>query len=64
MAIENFHYVYNHMRFYRSALRPVINNFLVTKRTTKRDNKKSQLKLARKRCRSRKVIFGTQTIFN
>ena len=58
MAIENIHYDYDHMHPYRSALRPVINDFLVKKRTTNKDNKKIQLKLARKRCHSRKVIFG------
>ena len=58
MAIENIHYVSDYMRLYRSALRPVINDFLVTKRTTNRDNKKIQMKLARKRCCCRKVIFG------
>ena len=52
------------MRFYRSALRHVINDFLVTKRTTNRYNKKIQLKLARKRCRSRNVTLVPKNIFN
>ena len=40
MEIENISYIYGHKRLYRIALRPVINDFLVTKMTTKRDNKK------------------------
>ena len=57
MAIENIQYVYDHMRLYRRALRPVINDFLFTKRTTSRDNKEIKRKM-QKRCRSGKVIFG------
>ena len=64
MAIENVHYVFDHIRFYRSALRPVINDFLVTKTTTIRDKKKFQLKLARKLCHSCKDIFGQQKIYS
>ena len=57
MAIENIH-LYDHIRFDSRALRPVIKNFFsVTKRTTNSDNKKIQLKLARKRCRSLKAIL-------
>ena len=58
MAMENIQYVYDHKRFYRTALRSCINGFLVTKRTTKRYKEKIQLKLARKRCRSLTAVFG------
>ena len=57
MAIEKIYYVYGHMCLYRSALRPVVNDFLVTERTTNRNNRKIQNKIVRKRCRSSKIVF-------
>ena len=48
IAIENIHYVYDHKHLYRSALRPVINDFLVTKRTTYIDNKKNSIEICEK----------------
>ena len=48
MEIENISYIYGHKRLYRIALRPVINDFLVTKMTTKRDNKKKSIETCEK----------------
>ena len=57
MAIENIKYVYDHTRLYRKSKRAVNNQFF--KRLQKeQENKKNQLKLSRKHCRSRKAIFG------
>ena len=59
MTIENIQYVYDHKRLYRRALRPLNNQFF--KRLQKEQQivtKKIQLKIARKRCRSRTAIFG------
>ena len=43
---------------YRRAFRPVLIQFVMRlKRTTKRQQTKIQLELARKRCRRRKAIF-------
>ena len=52
------------MHLQQMALRPVICHFLCCfKKSTNRDNKKIQLKLARKRRRSRKTIFGPSKYF-
>ena len=59
MKIENIQYVYDHTGLYRTELSPLNNQFFKRlQKTTNRDNKKIQLKLARKRCRSRTAIFG------
>ena len=60
MAIENIPYVYDHTSFYRRALRPVKNQFCKLCKTNikERQQKEINLKLARKRCGSRKAKFG------
>ena len=40
MVNENIQYVQDHIRIYMMALRPVINQNAVAKRTTTRNNKK------------------------
>ena len=57
MAIGNIQYVYDNIRFYSSAFRPEKNN-------KQRQQKKIQLKLARKRCRSLTAIFCPQNMSN
>ena len=59
MKIENIQYVYDHTGLYRRELSPLNNHFFKRlQKTTNRDNKKIQLKIARKRCRSPTAIFG------
>ena len=60
MAIEIIQYIYDYRCFYRRALRPVKYQFLkrFQREQQKETTKKIQLKLARKRCRSRKAILG------
>ena len=59
MAIENIQYVYDYIRLYRRAFRPVIAEFFMQLQKEQQiETKKIQLKLARKRCRSRKAPFG------
>ena len=60
MAIENIQYKYDHTLLYRRALKPVNNQFLsgYIKNNKERQKNEIQLKIARKRCRSLKTIFG------
>ena len=59
MAIENIQYKYDHKLLYRRALRPVTDQLLSGyNKNKKRQQKENHLKLARKRCRSLKAIFG------
>ena len=58
MAIENIRYVYDHTHLYRKSKRAVNNQFFKRLQKEQEENKKNQLKLSRKHCRSRKAIFG------
>ena len=61
MAIEKIQYLYDCIRVYRRALRPVINQFFMRLQKGQQEEtaKKNQLKLAIKSCRNRKALFGT-----
>ena len=63
MAIENIHYAYDHMRFYRSALRPVFNDLLFTKGTINRDNKKLNWSLRENAVAAVKSFLTSKNIF-